>query len=274
MSRTTPVSRVVGACLRDARERRMILPDEAAAVLGIGPLALLALEEGRRRVSPRALELLSRLYQYGDGDTRALEQLLAERPDFNGIARDAAPGHARRLAACTSNASRIRWRSTTVLPAPLQTREYARALGEPSASRPGAPRPVTATTAFVLDARVIQRGGQTPRLMADQADHLLHLLEDGTDIRVVPESHGFLQPPGHLVEITLPAGRVLAQPGPSWVDYCATDRLSAAIDAALSATDPDSSRDILRRAAASHRAHTLSPTGPDTDPAERAAHVR
>ncbi|MFJ1662458.1 Scr1 family TA system antitoxin-like transcriptional regulator [Streptomyces anthocyanicus] len=268
--RTTPVSRVVGACLRDARERRMILPQQAAEALGVGPQMILALEDGRRRVRPRVLRTLARLYRYDD--TTALQRLLAERPDFHGITRDAAPGHARRIAACTDSASRFRWQATTVLPAPLQTPAYARAVSEPSAARPGAPRPVTATPVFVLDTRVIQRGGDSARLMAEQLDHLLHLLKAGTDIRVVPESHGFLQPPGHLVEITLPGGRVLARPGGSWVDYCASTRLTAAIDTAVAATDPSSSRDALLRAAAAHHAYAGSPTLPDRP--ERAAHAR
>ncbi|WP_073224299.1 Scr1 family TA system antitoxin-like transcriptional regulator [Streptomyces sp. NBRC 110465] len=243
----------------------MMLTDQAAQALAIDTETLRALEEGCGRVRPGALTVLTRLYRCGDAS--ALQQLLAERPDFHGIARDAAPGHARRIAACTSSASLVRWQSTTTLPAPLQTRDYARAIGEPSATRPGARRPVTATTVFVLDPRVIQRGGDTARLMAEQLDHLLHLLEGGTDIRVLPESHGFLQPPGHLVEITLPGGPVLARPGPSWVDYCATDRLSSAIDDALRATDPDSSRDALHRAAAAHHARTRahSPAVPEQD---------
>ncbi|WP_405196315.1 Scr1 family TA system antitoxin-like transcriptional regulator [Streptomyces anulatus] len=268
MSLSTPVSWVVGAWLRDARERRMMLPEQGAEALGIDAQALLAMEEGRRRVSPRALPVLTRLYRYDD--TGALERFLAERPATGGEARDAALGHARRLAACTRSASAFRWHATGLLPAPLQTRDYARAVGELPAALPGAPRPAPATVMFLLDERVIQRGGDSARLMAEQLDHLLDLQDRGIDIRVVPESHSIAQPCGHLVEIGLPGGWVLARPGPEWVDYRATDHVAAGLDDAMGATDPDYSREALHRAAASHHARAgflrrpSEATGPDS----------
>lgn len=123
---------------------------------------------------------------------------------------------------------------------------------------------------FLLDERVIQRGGDSARLMAEQLDHLLDLQDRGIDIRVVPESHSIAQPCGHLVEIGLPGGWVLARPGPEWVDYRATDHVAAGLDDAMGATDPDYSREALHRAAASHHARAgflrrpSEATGPDS----------
>ncbi|EGE39575.1 transcriptional regulator [Streptomyces sp. SID4928] len=47
-----PVTGVVGACLRDARERHMVLPEQAADALDISLPALLALEAGASLISP------------------------------------------------------------------------------------------------------------------------------------------------------------------------------------------------------------------------------
>ncbi|WP_217231267.1 Scr1 family TA system antitoxin-like transcriptional regulator [Streptomyces anulatus] len=261
MTITTPVSRVVGACLLDAREGRMMLPEQPAELLGTDPRTLLALEDGRLEISPRALTELTTLYRFGHA--QALERLLAGRPDWNGKVRDREPGHAQRLAACARSSGRVRWWSTVYLPTPLQTRDYARAMGETSPTGHGAPRPAVRNTVYVLDAAVIQHGGATPRLMAEQLDHLLSLLDSGTDIRVAPGAHVDPQPPLHVVDLALPAGRVLAWPDREGVDYCATGRPAFHIDAALAGTDPRSSRDALVRAADSHRARTaLSPAAP------------
>ncbi|MGW5927203.1 Scr1 family TA system antitoxin-like transcriptional regulator [Streptomyces anulatus] len=258
---STPVSRVVGACLLDARERRMMLPEQPAELLGIDPRTLLALEDGRLELSPVTLAELAALYRYGHA--QELEQLLAERPDWRGIVRDRAPGHAQRLAACAQSSGRVRWLSTRYLPAPLQTRHYARAMGEPSPNGPGDPRPAVRNAVYVLDARVIHHGGATARLMAEQIDHLLRLLDGGTDIRITPQAPEAPQPLLHLVEIALPAGRLLACPDREGVDYCATNRLASRIDAALARTDPGSSREALIRAVDSLRARTaLSPAVP------------
>lgn len=260
MTLWTPVARVVGACLRDAREGRMMLPEQAAELLGITPQALLAMEEGRCEISAGVLAELTGLYRCEE-DEPGLRRLLAQRPEWNGITRDREPGHARRFAACAQSAVRVRWLSHELLPAPLQTPQYAQAAAEPGTVRPGAPRPPAGNTVYVLDSRVLLRGSGTARLMTAQLDHLLHLVEQGTDIRVLPEDHPSLPHlPDHIVDLAMPAGRVLARPGTEGVSYCSTLRFAAQIDDALGSTDQHSSREALHRAAASGHARGRSST--------------
>ncbi|MFI7087654.1 Scr1 family TA system antitoxin-like transcriptional regulator [Streptomyces anulatus] len=254
MTLWTPVARVVGACLRDAREGLMMLPEQPAELLGITPDALLAMEEGRYEISAGVLAELTGLYRCGDEEP-GLRRLLAQRPEWNGITRDREPGHARRFAACAASAGRVRWLSHESLPAPLQTPQYAQAVAEPDTFRPGAARPPAGNTVYVLDTDVLHRGSGTARVMTAQLDHLLDLIEQGTDIRVLPEDRPPLpQLADHIVDLALPAGRVLACPDTKGVSYCSTLRFAAHIDAALGNTDQHSSREDLHRAAASGHA--------------------
>ncbi|MBK3588747.1 helix-turn-helix transcriptional regulator, partial [Streptomyces sp. MBT57] len=240
----------------------MMLPEEPAELLGITPRALLALEEGRCEISTGTLTKLTGLYRC-EADEPGLRRLLAQRPEWNGMTRDREPGHARRLAACTQGAARVRWLSFEHLPAPLQTPHYAQAVAEPDAHLPGGPTPPAASAVNVLDKSVLHHGSGIARLMAAQLDHLLHLAEQGTDIRVLPALPAGSprpQPAGHIVDITLPAGRVLARPSPEGVEYCRTLRFAAAIDTALGSTDRLSSREALYWAAASHHARAGTST--------------
>lgn len=266
MTSWTPVTRVVGACLQHARESRMMLPEEPAELLGVTPQALLAMEEGRFEISTDVLADLTGLYRC-EADEPGLRRLLAQRPEWNGMTRDREPGHARRLAACTQGAARVRWLSFEYLPAPLQTPHYAQAVAEPDAHLPGGPTPPAASVVYVLDHRVLHHGSGTARLMAAQLDHLLHLTDQGTDIRVLPAPLARPHPAGHIVDITLPAGRVLARPAPEGVEYCRTLRFAATIDTALGSTDRRSSREALDWAAASHHARAGTSTAHRAAPA-------
>lgn len=253
MTASEPLNRVIGAILRDARERRMMLPEQSAGLLGITPRTVLALESGLRALSSAELTALIRLYRCGQ-DSPALGKLLVLGAAGATVALDREPGHACRLAACLRGAQSVRWLSTVLLPPPLQTRHYALAVAEPATARPGAPVSAAAAPLFVLGAGVIRRGGGTALLMAEQLEHLLRLADSGVDIRVVPQSHRAPQPPGHLVEMRLPAGRVLARPREAGVGYHRGDSLAAGIDAALAVTGRRSSREALEQAAAYHRA--------------------
>ncbi|MFI1226212.1 MULTISPECIES: Scr1 family TA system antitoxin-like transcriptional regulator [unclassified Streptomyces] len=238
----------------------MMLPEQAAEALELNLPALLALEEGTDLISPTALETLTALYRSPDG--AALRRLLVRHLGHaEAVVRDQEPGHARRFAACAASAGLIRWQSTVTLPGPLQTADYARAVGERSATRPGAPRAATGSAVYLVDERVIQRGSESARLMAEQLDHLLHLLDSGTDIRIVPGTRPVPQPVGHLVELHLPGGPVWARPGPDRVHYYGTSGFAAAITASLDTTDTTSSRDALRRAADAHRSLAAEPGG-------------
>ncbi|MFF8917404.1 Scr1 family TA system antitoxin-like transcriptional regulator [Streptomyces sp. NPDC015032] len=257
---TCPTALVGGATLRDARERHMMLPEEPADLLGIGPDTVLAMESGSRAVSASAITALSRLYRCG-ADTRALQRLMAGAAEPETL-RDGEPGHAPRLRACARQAASVRWLSTVRLPPPLQTRAYALAAEEHSTALRGAPLAPGGDTVYVLDSRVITCGSGTPSLMAEQLAHLMQLAGSGTVIRVVAEAHPIPQPPGHLVELTFPAGRVVAQPSEDGVTYHRSDGWSRTIDDAFKVTDPASSREALAQAAVLHRAGARTTTGP------------
>ncbi|MDW4916282.1 Scr1 family TA system antitoxin-like transcriptional regulator [Streptomyces californicus] len=273
MTLSSPGTRVVGACLLDARERQMMLPEQGADALGIDVPSLLAIEEGHRRIRPEALDTLTGLYRYTG--TQALRRLLAQHLDHAGVVRDQEPGHAERLAACVDSASGVRWQSTVFLPGPLQTPAYAHAVDQVPVPRPGAPRQPGGSAVYLVDERVIQRSSDDAELVAEQLEHLLRLLDSGTDIRVIPATCPVPQPAGHLVELHLPGGPVWARPGPDRVDYCATLGFAEAITNTLTGTDPGISREALSCAAAAHRAlapsprRAPSPTGNPPTPADR-----
>ncbi|MFD8727695.1 Scr1 family TA system antitoxin-like transcriptional regulator [Streptomyces sp. NPDC059611] len=235
----------------------MMLPEQSADALGIDVPALLAIEEGHRRIKPDALDTLADLYRYAG--TQALRRLLAQHLDHAGVVRDQEPGHAERLAACVDSATGVRWQSTVFLPGPLQTPAYAQAVGEVPVTRPGAPRQPGGSAVYLVDERVIQRSSDDAALMAEQLERLLSLLDSGTDIRVLPATGSVPQPAGHLVELHLPGGPVWARPGPDRVDYCATLGFAEAITNSLTGTDPGFSSEALSRAAAAHRALAPSP---------------
>ncbi|MCX5103614.1 Scr1 family TA system antitoxin-like transcriptional regulator [Streptomyces sp. NBC_00439] len=259
MTTPEPAVQAVGAMLRTARLRRMMLPEQPAEYLGVPTQTVRDIEDGHRCVGVAELTALTSLYRCGQ-DRQPLWGLLIHAAAQARPARDDEPGHARRLDACIRQARCVRWLSTALLPAPLQTPGYARAVDEHSTYGGGAPVPPAACAVYVLDVRVIRRGSGTPRLMAEQVEHLLRLTERGTDIRIVGEDHPLPQPPGHLVEMELPAGRIVARPGGPGVDYHRGDTLAAHIDAALDVTDSYSSYGALEQAAAFHRA--LVETGP------------
>ncbi|MEE1736484.1 Scr1 family TA system antitoxin-like transcriptional regulator [Streptomyces sp. BE147] len=262
MTDSTPhhAAAVLGAILSDARRRRFMLREEPAVLLGVSPDTVAAIEDGTHRIGPAAIATLTALYRFEPA--WALQRLLAFRTADNTAVRDDEPGHAARLAACARQAARVRWLSTLLLPPPVQTPHYAQAVAEHSALLPGAPQLPPADTVYILDSHVIDRGSGTPAVMAEQLNHLLRMVDRGTEIRIVPPDHPFPQPPGHLVEMALPTGHVLARPGPDWVDYHRPGTWSARIDDAFHTTDPPSSRALLEQAARQHTWAALPVHGP------------
>ncbi|MFG3429483.1 Scr1 family TA system antitoxin-like transcriptional regulator [Streptomyces californicus] len=242
---------MVGACLRDARERRMMWPEQSADALGITVLAVLALEEGTRRATPHDFDVLAGLYRCPG--TPALRRLLDQPLDAHGVLRDREAGHARRFGACVDSAGHLRWQSTTLLPGPLQTPHYALAVAETPADRPGAPQTPPGSAQYVLDERVIQRGGETARLMAEQLGYLLQLVDTGTDIRIIPGTGPLTQPVGHLIELHLPGGTVWARPTEDGVAYSTSALFADTITASLARTSTAGTREALKRAASAHR---------------------
>ncbi|MFE9968615.1 helix-turn-helix transcriptional regulator (plasmid) [Streptomyces sp. NBC_01724] len=255
-SETHPAARAAGGFLRDARERYYILPEQAAGLLRVSEESVIAMEAGHHGLSFEGIRLLCDLYRCSDEalalSTLAHAPAIPTPADQEGVVRDLLPGHDRRLAGCTRQARRVRWLSTVLIPPPLQTAEYALAVGLPPIELPGVPLPGPEQTVFVLDEEVLVRGRITARLMARQ---LLHLLDvyDGSDIRVVPGRMPMPRSSGHLVELLMPAGPVLARVDNTGVAYLPDSSLSARIDEIWSLTTPAASRNLLVRAADDYR---------------------
>ncbi|MFE7331564.1 Scr1 family TA system antitoxin-like transcriptional regulator [Streptomyces sp. NPDC057565] len=246
-----PVARVVGGNLRDARKRRFILPEEAAELLSVSVETLLAMEAGHSRITSKDLHRLCHLYRCPD-DAKAL-RTLAHTPAAQtrhdavevGTVRDSAPGHHGRLAGCARQAREVRWLSTALIPPPLQTAAYARAVGCPPSALPGAPLP-SSQTVCVLDERILHTHHVSPEVMAQQLRYLLDL--EGDQVRVVPGR--IAAPQGHLVELRMAAGLAFARPEHDGVVYLPPNgRLSALVSGMWDLTTSAATRELLLYAA-------------------------
>ncbi|MFG2631990.1 helix-turn-helix domain-containing protein [Streptomyces sp. NPDC048473] len=255
MAMTHPAVRVAGGYLRDARERRYVLPEQAAALLAVSEETVLAMEAGRTGITSEDISRLSHLYRCPE-DAQALRKLahtlIAPAADIRhdavaaGAVRDAAAGHHRRLAGCARQAREVRWLSTTLIPPPLQTSAYASAIGCPSFALPGAPLPSPGHTVYVLAERILHTQHVAPEVMAQQLRYLLDL--EGGEVRVVPGR--IAAPEGHLVELRMAAGSAFARPEHDGVVYLPQDgRLSVLVSGAWDLTTPAATRELLLYAA-------------------------
>ncbi|MFJ2629198.1 Scr1 family TA system antitoxin-like transcriptional regulator [Streptomyces sp. NPDC087532] len=240
--------RAAGGYLRDARERRYVLPEQAAALLAMSVETLLAMEAGHVRITSESISRLCHLYRCPE-DARALRTLAhsaLNHTDMAGVARDNTEGHHRRLAGCARQAREVRWLSTALIPPPLQTAAYARAVGCPPFALPGAPLP-SPRTVCVLDERILHTHHVAPEVMAQQLRHLLGL--EGDQVRVVPGR--IAAPEGHLVELRMPAGPAFARPEHHGVRYLPQDDgcLSALVSGTWDLTTPAATRELLLYAA-------------------------
>ncbi|MEE1808198.1 helix-turn-helix domain-containing protein [Streptomyces sp. BE133] len=249
MALTHPAVRAAGGYLRDARERRYVLPEQAAALLAVSEETLLAMEAGHTRITSDGISRLCHFYRCPE-DAQALRTLAhtlaaPDDGDVAGAARDWTEGHHRRLAGCARQAREVRWLSTALIPPPLQTPEYARVVGCPSFALPDAPLP-SPHAVYVLDERILLTDRIVPEVMAPQLRYLLGL--DVGEVRVVPGR--IAAPRGHLVELSMPAGPVFARPEHDGVLYLPADRrLSALISDTWDLTTPAASRELLVYAA-------------------------
>lgn len=257
-----PVVLVVGANLRDARERRYILLEQAAELLGIDPETYCAIEAGHLAITPADIHHLCALY--GSHDTHALMEMAAvvcsspvrtgqawPEPDRSSAVpfRDDVEGHGRRLNAVFRQATRVRWLSTVLVPPPLQTPEYAAVLRQPPASLPGAPLTHAPHQTFVLAESVIGAGEHGPELMGRQVAHLSDLRTPGITIHII----GVLFDSVSIAELTMAAGTVLVT-GWEPPTYQAGTALSLHLDAAVAAaTSTAGSGHLIERALARHR---------------------
>ncbi|MFI5752413.1 Scr1 family TA system antitoxin-like transcriptional regulator [Streptomyces sp. NPDC051644] len=247
MALTHPAVRAAGCYLRDARERRYVLPEQAAALLAVSEETLLAMEAGHARLTSEGISRLCHLCRCPE-DAQALRTLAApDDGDAAGAARDWTEGHHRRLAGCARQAREVRWLSTTLIPPPLQTTAYARAVGCPPFALPGAPLPSPGQTVIVLAEHVLHTDRVAPEVMAQQLRYLLDL--EGDQVRVVPGR--IAAPQGHLVELRMAAGSAFARPEHHGVIYLPQDdgRLSALVSGTRDLTTPAATRELLLYAA-------------------------
>ncbi|MFE5094640.1 Scr1 family TA system antitoxin-like transcriptional regulator [Streptomyces sp. NPDC056638] len=250
MALTHPAVRAAGGYLRDARERRYVLPEQAAALLAVSEETLLAMEAGHTRITSDGISRLCHFYRCPE-DAQALRTLahtlaVPDDGDVAGAARDWTEGHHRRLAGCARQAREVRWLSTALIPPPLQTPAYARAVGCPAFALPGAPLP-SPQTVFVLDERILLTDRVAPEVMAQQLRHLLDL--EGDQVRVVPSR--IAAPEGHLVELRMAAGPAFARPEHHGVSYLpqGDGRLSDLVSGTWDFTTPAATRELLLYAA-------------------------
>ncbi|MFJ5726086.1 hypothetical protein [Streptomyces sp. NPDC093149] len=253
---THPAVRVVGGYLRDARERRLIWPAQPADLIRVSEETVLSMEAGHTPITLRHIELLCRLYHCSD-DIPVLKNLATAAMHRSGDIADEAPGHHRRLAGCARQAREAWWVSTAVIPPPLQTAAYARAVGYPSFALPDAPLP-SPHAVYVLDECILLTDRVAPEVMAPQLQYLLDL--DVGEVRVVPGR--IAAPRGHLVELRMPAGPVFARPEHDGVLYVPADRrLSAFISDTSDLTTPAASRELLVHAAQEQLSRAYVHTG-------------
>ncbi|MGW0670736.1 Scr1 family TA system antitoxin-like transcriptional regulator [Streptomyces sp. NPDC002746] len=257
-----PVVLVVGANLRDARERRYILLEQAAELLDVTPETFCAIEAGRRAIAPADIHRLCALYGSHDGQALARMTAVAcsgpvrtgqawpAEPDRSSAVpfRDDFEGHGRRLNAVVRQAGRVRWLSTVLVPPPLQTPEYSDILKQPPAALPGAPLPHAPHQTFVLEESVLIGGDHVPAVMEGQVAHLADLRVPGATIHIV---HGLFES-GSIAELTMTAGTVLVK-GWEPPTYQAGTALSLHLDAAVAAATSAGSGRLIDRALAQHR---------------------
>ncbi|MFJ1551639.1 Scr1 family TA system antitoxin-like transcriptional regulator [Streptomyces sp. NPDC088246] len=232
------------------RKRRYVLPEQAAALLAVSEESLLAMEAGHARITSEGISCLCHLYRCPE-DTHALRTLAhaLAAPDEGDMAeavRDWTDGHHQRLAGCARQAREVRWLSTALIPPPLQTPAYARAVECPPSALPGAPLP-SPQTVFVLDERILHTDRLAPEVMAQQLQYLLDL--EGDQVRVVPGR--IAAPEGHLIELKMAAGAAFARPEHHGVIYLPQDdgRLSALVSGTWDLTTPAGTRELLLYAA-------------------------
>ncbi|MEU9623303.1 Scr1 family TA system antitoxin-like transcriptional regulator [Streptomyces sp. NPDC048155] len=253
---THPAIRAVGGYLRDARERRLIWPAQPADLIRVSEETVLSMEAGHTPIALWHIELLCQLYHCSD-DIPVLKNLASAAMHRSENIADEAPGHHRRLAGCARQAREVRWLSTALIPPPLQTAAYARAVGCPSPALPDAPLP-SPHTAYVLDERILLTDRVAPEVMAPQLQYLLGL--DVDELSVVPGR--IAAPQGHLVELRMPAGTVFARPEHDGVLYLLADmRLSALMSDTWELITPAASRELLVYAAQEQLSRAYVHTG-------------
>ncbi|MFJ4679046.1 Scr1 family TA system antitoxin-like transcriptional regulator [Kitasatospora sp. NPDC088783] len=215
---------VLGALLRELRERRGLTLAQAAPLCRASTSKLSSLERGRRRPLPQDVSDLLSAYK-ADEATRAdaviWMTMVRAGPDADAHL-DVEPGWQRRLTLFTAAATRAEHWAGVVLPPPLQTGRYARALAdalllpEPQRSgyvrqrarRAGLMAQEPGGTTVLLDESVLHRPVGAAEVMVEQLMHLRHFAARGVDVRIVPAAGALTVPPTAITRL------VFGPPGP------------------------------------------------------------
>ncbi|QTT74774.1 helix-turn-helix domain-containing protein [Streptomyces mobaraensis NBRC 13819 = DSM 40847] len=200
---------VVGAYLQHLRILRGWHQEDAARVLGCSISTVSRLEGGQVFTRRHARVLIRHHYGVPKKCARAVGELVRVR-DYAEQVGDMGPGWHDRLALCEQRAEAITTYTATVIPVPLRTPAYHRALAVTGASAFSAPERIprqfldNQVHTLFLDSAVLERPVGGGLVMAEQIDHLLRLAWEGrAAVRVVPSEAGTPVGEAHLSRLTL-----------------------------------------------------------------------
>lgn len=212
-SRSTIPQRQLAAKLRAAREAAGFTQEAAAKSLRIHTVTLSKIENARASVKPAVVREIARIYDIPAEETERMVVLAddAQSPGWTVSYRDVIPEPVSALADIEARASGIFEYETEILPATLQTPEYASHVIDLATQVPKErrrqhlafrlerqqhlltrrPRPVMR---FVIHEAVLRARMRDEHLMADQFAHLVELSRQrGIEVRVWPFSAGLHQ---------------------------------------------------------------------------------
>jgi transcriptional regulator with XRE-family HTH domain len=202
---------MLGSQLRRLREAKRITLEDAGYVIRASGSKMSRLETGRVGFKPRDISDLLTLYGVTDDQERATLQELARQASARGWWHDFAdvmPAWFEPYVGLEEAASSIRCYESQLIPALLQTADYARAiarLGHPAGSadeikrrvslqltrQAVLSRPTLASLWLVLDEAALRRPVGSPEVMRGQLRHLIEMgARPNISLQVIPLTRG------------------------------------------------------------------------------------
>jgi transcriptional regulator with XRE-family HTH domain len=202
---------MLGSQLRRLREAKRITLEDAGYVIRASGSKMSRLETGRVGFKPRDISDLLTLYGVTDDQERATLQELARQASARGWWHDFAdvmPAWFEPYVGLEEAASSIRCYESQLIPALLQTADYAQAiarLGHPAGSadeikrrvslqltrQAVLSRPTLASLWLVLDEAALRRPVGSPEVMRGQLRHLIEMgARPNISLQVIPLTRG------------------------------------------------------------------------------------
>jgi transcriptional regulator with XRE-family HTH domain len=202
---------MLGSQLRRLREAKRITLEDAGYVIRASGSKMSRLETGRVGFKPRDISDLLTLYGVTDDQERATLQELARQASARGWWHDFAdvmPAWFEPYVGLEEAASSIRCYESQLIPALLQTADYAQAiarLGHPAGSadeikrrvslqltrQAVLTRPTLASLWLVLDEAALRRPVGSPEVMRGQLGHLIEVgARPNISLQVIPLTRG------------------------------------------------------------------------------------